>query len=139
MSTRCFIGIKSETETVGIYCHNDGYPRYTGNILLNNYNTEEAVRALVEMGGASFVAKTVEESRFYHRDNGEALDKCDVSAMPSLDYGYIFSADTGWTWYKWGKRQGKLTAEALARLEELYPPAFPKGEPALRPYGPLSC
>ena len=114
MSTRCFIGIKSETETIGIYCHNDGYPSGTGATLLDKYNTEESVRALIAMGDASYIVDDIEKSRFYHRDRGEPLANCASGQASSFPYSYIFIPGTGWTWYRQGRYQGELTAADIA-------------------------
>ena len=38
MSTRCFIGYRTEDKKInGVYCGHDGYPAHVGRILLDNY------------------------------------------------------------------------------------------------------
>lgn len=55
MATRSFIGILNEDNTVNyIYCHWDGYPSYMLPMLSDNYNTEEKVRELLDLGTLVF-------------------------------------------------------------------------------------
>lgn len=54
MSTRSRIGIRNKNGSItSIYCHHDGYPEGVGEILLNNYKTEEKIRKLMELGDMS--------------------------------------------------------------------------------------
>jgi hypothetical protein len=52
-----------------VYCHYDGYLSYTGQILLNHYDTVKA-NALIARGDNSGVKETLEEMNFYS-DCGE--------------------------------------------------------------------
>ena len=64
MSTRSNIAIKEKDDSVTVsYCHQDGYPEYTGKILLEHYNTEEKARALVENGYVNTIELTIEETK----------------------------------------------------------------------------
>lgn len=63
MSTRSNIAIKEKDDSVTVsYCHQDGYPEYTGKMLLEHYNTEEKARALAENGYIRLLKKTIEET-----------------------------------------------------------------------------
>jgi len=56
MSTRCRIGIQNNDGTItSIYCHHDGYPSGVGEVLLNNYKTEEKIRELLKLGDLSSI------------------------------------------------------------------------------------
>ena len=56
MSTRCRIGIKNKDGTItSIYCHHDGYPDGVGEVLVNNYKTEDKIRKLLELGDISSI------------------------------------------------------------------------------------
>lgn len=47
MSTNCLIAKQVSIDSyLTIYCHSDGYPSYTGNMLLEYYNTTERVNDL---------------------------------------------------------------------------------------------
>tara|TARA_B100001093_G_C26555991_1_gene896568 strand:+ start:79 stop:621 length:543 start_codon:yes stop_codon:yes gene_type:complete len=57
MSTRSRIGILNQNGTVeSVYCHQDGYPEYTGFILENFYTNEKLVRNLLSKGDLSNIA-----------------------------------------------------------------------------------
>lgn len=64
MATRSLIGIETCPGTVkSIYCHYDGYPIGVGAELLDNYNEEELVRDLIELGSIRSLGETFEETR----------------------------------------------------------------------------
>lgn len=57
MATRSIIGILHDNNTIeSIYCHFDGYPRYTGYFLLTYYNTKQKVLNLIQKGDLSSLA-----------------------------------------------------------------------------------
>jgi len=57
MSTRSRIGIINQDGTIeSVYCHQDGYPEYTGFILENFYTNEKLVRNLLSKGDLSNIA-----------------------------------------------------------------------------------
>ena len=54
MSTRSRIGyVLSDDSIVSVYHHWDGYPEWLGVILNKHYNTDEAVRELIDGGDMS--------------------------------------------------------------------------------------
>ena len=82
MSTRGEIAIRMEDGTYrGIGCQHDSYPSHLGEVLFENYNTEEKVNALIDRGEASSIDKTLDECCFY-ADNGEKLR---IDAYPSRE------------------------------------------------------
>tara|TARA_R100000231_G_scaffold40400_1_gene35244 strand:- start:605 stop:1186 length:582 start_codon:yes stop_codon:yes gene_type:complete len=57
MSTRSRIGILYQDGTVeSVYCHQDGYPEYTGYFLENFYTTTKLVEILLSKGDISNIA-----------------------------------------------------------------------------------
>ena len=116
MSTRSHIAMQDATGHIhAVYCHNDGYLSWVGKRLLENFNTVEKVKALLDLGNISSLGTSIEkpeghtfENRisgytvFYGRDRGEkgqyavpfetfkAFEKaCDE------DYTYLF-VDGAW-------------------------------------------
>lgn len=63
MSTSCLIGKMNEDGIMGkyIYCHFDGYPENILPILEKNYNTEEKVDELLDVGNISSLYADIEE------------------------------------------------------------------------------
>ena len=56
MSTRSQIAkMLPDGKVNSIYCHSDGYPSHNGELLLNHYNSEEKVDALLALGDLSFL------------------------------------------------------------------------------------
>ena len=57
MSTRSRISWKKQDGTIeSIYCHHDGYPKYVGNILVNNYD-EKNLDKLMALGDLSVLGE----------------------------------------------------------------------------------
>jgi hypothetical protein len=110
MSTRSLIVLPNKEDSEqfkAIYCHWDGYPSNMLNVLSDNYNTEEAIEALIAMGDASSINPTLEESVFYHRENGEPLnirtglhssEKRRMASNSGCQYVYTFNREEK-TWY----------------------------------------
>ena len=112
MSTRSRIGILNQDGTVeSVYCHQDGYPEYTGYFLENFYTSTKLVKLLLSKGDISNIATSydwnLKQQTF---DNKELLslktyaqrgDKCpsvlhdDVKEFLKYDscdeYKYLFA------------------------------------------------
>ena len=86
MSTRCLIVKDYGNKFKAIYCHWDGYPEYTGDMLETYYNNDSIIDELLELGDISYLGKRIspyanEEHSFdspikdvtlaYCRDRGE--------------------------------------------------------------------
>ena len=98
MSTRAMIGMKMPDGSVeAIYLHNDGYVMHTGYTLATFYNTEEKVRALLELGELSAIGERLAPAPnephsfaspsegvtiYYYRDRGEGLRPTSRYANP---------------------------------------------------------
>lgn len=90
MSTNSRLRAKTNNKYLKpIYCHWDGYPEHMLPILNGNYNTDEKVKELMELGNLSALRPKVkpdkgQEHSFenplpdvtiaYHRDRGEDLN-----------------------------------------------------------------
>ena len=89
MSTRAAIGMRLEDGTIKVvYCHNDGYPGWTGAILGGWYTDPQKVKALIELGALSILGEKLEPAPraphtfsapqpdvtiAYHRDRNDPL------------------------------------------------------------------
>lgn len=99
MSTRSHIGIKDSRGITGIYCHFDGYPEGVGRILLENYDTEDKVNALIAKGDMSSLGTSIKECDFYKE--GPATEPYTIPDCEDVrekyyqsgkwvDYSYLF-------------------------------------------------
>lgn len=131
MGTLANIGIINKDGTVEvILCTWDGYPSYTGDLLLNHYNSEKEVRKLISLGDISQLRWKVRpglssRQEFYNPKDGVTIsykrDRGDTDAdarkYESLDeywkiegdawfieYVYMWDASLGkWKWAGEGK------------------------------------
>lgn len=132
MATRSTIAIKlNDNEYLASYCHWDGYLSHNGKLLFENYNTEEKVRALIELGSISSLEKSIEKpeghsfehkkencSVFYHRDRGEEwkytkpviLNSEKELIKHAESYLYLFQ-DGKWFWTSHNRTLVELTKE----------------------------
>ena len=104
MATRSMIAIEKGIDAYDAsYCHWDGYPSHNGNILAENYITEQSVVELLEKGDLSSLGKTLEECVFF-TDRGEDLHKHEDLSFSELrntaknvgcEYIYVFFPDEG--------------------------------------------
>ena len=63
MSTRSHIGVLNDDNSVDyIYVHFDGYPEHNGRILVENYNSEEKAKELIDLGDLSSLHSTLVET-----------------------------------------------------------------------------
>lgn len=127
MATRSYIGIEDQDGSVRIiYCHNDGYLEHNGRILLESYDTEEKVQALISLGNISSLGDTPDTCVAYSRDRGDgaidteptlydSLDEC-LSSMDWQRFCYIYTADGCWAWFPHDKvsQLKQLTEDDIA-------------------------
>ena len=74
MSTNAMIYVKQKDDTIkGTYLHWDGYPSYTGNILLNHYEDIERARELVNLGGLSTIGIDINAPEIITRFGFDAM------------------------------------------------------------------
>ena len=112
MSTRSMIGKVYDGKVKAIYCHWDGYPSYTGNMLETYYNNDEIIDELIGLGSLSYIAPRIkpnegEEHSFecpakdvtvaYHRDRGEDIQFYEYDSIDKFLYEIYDS--TSWIEY----------------------------------------
>ena len=125
MSTRAAIGMRLADGTIkAIYCHNDGYPGWTGAILGGWYTDPQKVKALIDLGSLSILGEKLEPAPgaphtydnpqadvtiAYHRDRNDPLQPAVsfasieeyVAKTPEdfwAEYLYLFE-DGAWSFY----------------------------------------
>ena len=87
MATRCAIGYMNEDNTViAKYSHYDGYPEHTGKMLVEHYDFNLKIQAMIALGDQSYLAPEIfpkggdhsfetpekDVTVFYGRDRGES-------------------------------------------------------------------
>ena len=123
MSTRSAIGVQLEDGSIrAVYCHWDGYPRYNGRILYENYERDK-VLILMEHGDLSslgphigtkhdFRERREYECTFYKRDRGEtnvdARSYVDEESFfqdfgSGAEYHYLMLLGGEWVMRGWNK------------------------------------
>ena len=124
MGTRSTIWLKKEENEKeyyeGIYCHWDGYLEYNGKMLFENYNNEEKVKELINLGDISSLAENVNPDSTkphnfdnkqdnvvvaYHRERGEDKNIMKVNKIKDLEqqqFNYLFK-DNEWYLVKDGE------------------------------------
>ena len=116
MSTRAAIAMRLPDNTIhAIYCHNDGYPGWTGAVLGGFYKTEEQVKALFALGALSQLWPKLEPDpgvphTFHEPQKGvtyATLEEFVKDAPESFwaDYLYLFENGT-WSFFAvYGERE----------------------------------
>lgn len=124
MGTRSTIWIKEQENEKeyyeGIYCHWDGYLEYNGKILYENYNNEEKVKELINLGDISSLAENINPKEgeihnfenkqenvvvAYHRDRGEQkhiFKKFNLNDLEQEEFNYLYQ-DNEWYLIKNGE------------------------------------
>lgn len=107
MSTRSSIALVTEQgEIKSIYSHSDGYPSYMAELLKNNYASTDKVEAILAEGDVSFLAETIETSRFYNSWRGENTQAnvwsneemwIKWAGDSGLEFVYLFDG-SNWSW-----------------------------------------
>ena len=122
MGTRSRIGIQlSDDSILSVYCYYDGYPEFNGVKLVENFNTREKVKELIDGGdisclwtNAGWDNETLPETGpLYYSSRGEdcppALDanKYDYLAEGE-EYAYIYTLNDEWVCYNMNQFSDKL-------------------------------
>ena len=107
MSTRSSIAIRTtDNQIKSIYCHSDGYPSYMGDLLNKFYNTTDKIENILSEGDCSFLATSIEISRFYNSWRGETTKAAvwsnkeewlDWAGNSGLEFVYLFDGSK-WDW-----------------------------------------
>ena len=136
MATRSMIAYEVSTDplypqVLAIYCHNDGYPRHNGRILLDHYNTPEKVAKLMELGHLSLLGNEIGEKQdfdqptdrnwclAYGRDRGETFQHAAkflslaeaISNFDECDWFYYYNGEY-WKYRTYKGDWGILTDSA---------------------------
>ena len=115
MSTRSRIGIQLADESIlSIYSHFDGYPEFNGVKLVENFNTREKVKELIDLGdisclwtNAGWNNETLPETGpLPYSSRGEDCpprldaDLCEYLLPDGCEeYHYIFTRNNQWVCY----------------------------------------
>jgi hypothetical protein len=133
MSTRSTITVRTgKNERKSIYCHSDGYPSYTGKMLLEHYSDQAKLEKLVSLGDLSVLKKNIDPKGKTHnfeyskreedvcvfcgRDRGdigfEAVILTNEDAIEEQEWNYYFD---GKEWFYYSEN-GKKSKENLPKL-----------------------
>jgi len=123
MSTRNIIALQlDEDKYKTIYCHNEGYLKHNGAILIDHFNSREKVEELLKLGDLSLLAPHLNPEpnkphsyEYLHRQEGvcvaygrergekdtqaKILSKEQMLEYPLIQYFYIFTLDGVWKYY----------------------------------------
>lgn len=103
MSTRSTIAMKDGDKFRSIYCNFDGYPDHHYPILNENYNTDEKVRELMDLGDLCSLDKDLISCEFYHRDMNEKYEDTKCMAFSSYNELIKHAKTSGNYFYFWDK------------------------------------
>lgn len=138
MGTRSNIGILNKDGSKEfVYCHWDGYPSNNGKLLLRFYNSEDAARGLIALGGMSSLRGSIiaegphsydkpdpNVTVYYHRDRGEPWEDNkpmtvahgDVNEHSWEEWVYLWDVSKGFWTFSRGRKileLKQLTIEAF--------------------------
>jgi hypothetical protein len=118
MSTHALIAKKDHDGTVrSVYCHYDGFPQHTGQILRDCYNDPAVIDIVMNFGNLKFITPHVSDIEFYVIDS--RIDERALShpgAKSFLNYGlksdsdflYLFEQDRWRCWSTYSKEEIQL-------------------------------
>jgi hypothetical protein len=128
MATRSTITAKmSDGSFKSVYCHFDGCPSRNGKTLLEHYNTQERVEALLAHGYISVLAPSCDKPKghtfakpvegfttYFGRDRGE--EGCDAHTGATFEEAVADAQEYNYAWdgHEW-KVEGLPLAEVLKR------------------------
>ena len=92
MSTRSMIGKDYGDEIKAIYCHWDGYPEHTGQILKDYYNSDTMVDKLIALGDISSIAPTLDFKDKSLLNREFVIPNGKIKIEPSSEERYLFKA-----------------------------------------------
>ena len=131
MSTHAFIAKKvDENSYRTIYCHWDGYLEWVGRILVEDYNTQEKVNRLLDLGDISILYSKLDPDPrcphsfdnpqpgvtiAYGRDRKEKGTDARIKTFADLAdrnhgicYVYVYTEDKGWQYFQPWSRDTSL-------------------------------
>ena len=127
MATRSFIGIyDGRNQSVEyIYCHNDGSLQWVGADLINYYNDERTIRALLRKGSLSSLHPEIDTcvpSREYEPsmtiDNVKTIHEAFYQMYEeSIEYMYLYDKDSRKWYYVSGVPSKRIKGNVLPYME----------------------
>ena len=117
MGTRSRIGIQLADESIlSVYCHWDGYPEFNGVKLVENFNTREKVKELIDGGDISSLwtnerwsndlldrHRDVYGPQYYSQRGEDCPPRLDANKYDYLangeEYAYIYTLNNEWVCY----------------------------------------
>jgi hypothetical protein len=117
MGTRSRIGIQLADESIlSVYCHWDGYPEFNGVKLVENFNTREKVKELIDGGDISSLwtnerwsndlldrHRDVYGPQYYSQRGEDCPPRLDANKYDYLangeEYAYIYTLNDEWVCY----------------------------------------
>ena len=117
MGTRSRIGIQLADESIlSVYCHWDGYPEFNGVKLVENFNTREKVKELIDGGDISSLwtnerwsndlldrHRDVYGPQYYSQRGEDSPPRLDANKYDYLadgeEYAYIYTLNDEWVCY----------------------------------------
>jgi hypothetical protein len=117
MGTRSRIGIQLSDESIlSVYCHWDGYPEFNGVKLVENFNTREKVKELIDGGDISSLwtnerwsndlldrHRDVYGPQYYSQRGEDSPPRLDANKYDYLadgeEYAYIYTLNDEWVCY----------------------------------------
>ena len=117
MGTRSRVAVMHGDVCKSVYCHYDGYLSYTGQILLEHYDSTKA-NMLVARGDNSGVKETLEEMNFYEdreakgEDVSEFLDSTPWKVAHSFEE-FLDQVSSCWGEYYYVMTDGEWYAGAI--------------------------
>jgi len=125
MATRARIGVMLDDGTVKqVYCHHDGDVEGVGLTLIENYDSIELAKELINLGDISSLGRVISTNEphsyknpvdgvtvFYGRDRGDtgiqpyilSIDEWLGEFSPFIDYLYLFSGGRWWVYDRYEK------------------------------------
>jgi hypothetical protein len=117
MGTSSRIGIQLADESIlSVYCHWDGYPEFNGVKLVENFNTREKVKELIDGGDISSLwtnerwsndlldrHRDVYGPQYYSQRGEDCPPRLDANKYDYLangeEYAYIYTLNNEWVCY----------------------------------------
>ena len=127
MATRSFIGIyDGKTQSAEyIYCHNDGSLEWVGANLINYYNDERTIRALLRKGSLSSLHPEIDTCTLLHDyepsmtiDNVKTIHEAFYQMYEeSIEYMYLYDKDSRQWYYVKGEPSRSTKGKVLPDME----------------------
>lgn len=127
MATRSFIGIYDGNAQTAeyVYCHNDGYIDGVGADLINYYNDERTIRALLKKGDLSSLHPEIDTcvfSQLYEASTKIEGVKTINEAFyemhqPSIEYMYLYDLGSKKWYYVAGTPSKRVKGKVLPQME----------------------